>query len=279
MGMIRGLFAGTALVLIAGSAMADGTLTITATSTTCQVTAPAPVAAPATPNGEAGQAAIKNKNYALAAANFKPLADAGDAEAQRMYGNFLMMKCTGLEDDAAGASWLQKAADSGDAIAAGQLGLAYMNGQGVAQDDNKAFALLNKAAQAGQAPAMVNLGYLYLSGRGVPKDLYQGMFWSAKGGEQGLPAALSNIAQGYFKGQALPQDNDKAAFFIQLAMMRSTPEQRARFVATSNNIIRAMSPEDFKRAGAKAQRWSPGKGSLSDVVDDAASMQKKQAKN
>ena len=262
-----------------GAAHAQTTITITQSGVDCKVPAPAPVTAPATPSGPAGEAAMRNKNYALAIANFKPLAEGGDVDAMRAYGNLLLQKCTGVEDDAAGASWLQKAADAGNIAAAAQLGLVYMNGLGVAQDDNKAFALLTKAAAAGEGGAEANLGYLYLSGRGTPRDPYQGMVWSAKAGEQGLPIALSNIAQAYFRGQALPQDNDRAAFFIQLAIMRSTPAQRARYVATSNNIIRAMSPDDYKRAGTKAQRWSPGKGSLSDVIDDAAAMQKKQAKN
>jgi hypothetical protein len=222
---------------------------------------------------------MKNRNYALAAANLKPLAEKGDAEAQRIYGNVLMTKCTGLEDDAAGAAWLQKAADSGDAIAAGQLGQAYMNGQGVAQDDNKAFALLSKSAAAGEAPAEVSLGYLYLTGRGTPKDLYQGRVWSVKAGEQGAPMALANIANAYFKGQALPQDNDNAAYYMALAIERSTGAQRQRVQANINNIARAVSADEVRRASDRARRWSPGKGSLSDVLDDAARMQKRQAKN
>lgn len=250
------------------AAMADTTITVTATSADCKVSAPAEMTANS-PSVAAGEAAITNRNYALAKANLKPLAEKGDAEGQRAYGNFLLMKCTGLQDQKAGADWLQKAADAGDIPAAAQLGNAYMNAEGVDQDDTRAFALLTKAANAGHGGAQVNLGYLYLSGRGVAKDLYQGMVWTVKGGEQGLPAALMNIANGYFKGNALPQDNDRASYFLALALERSTPAQKARFAATNNNIIRAQSAADTSRYAERARHWSPGPGSLSDVLRDA----------
>jgi TPR repeat protein len=231
-------------------ALADSTVTITQTSMDCKVSPPDEVAAPATPSAAAGTAALRDHNYAMARANLKPLAERGDPEGERIYGNLLMQKCTGLEDKAAAAAWLGKAADGGDLVAKAELGDAYMNGNGVAQDDAKAFALLQAAAMAGNTQAQVNLGYLYLSGRGVP-------------------AALFNIARGYFKGEALPQDNDKAARYMAAAMMRATPAQKNRFATEINNITRAISIDDLRHAAERARRWSPGPGSLSDVVDDA----------
>lgn len=144
-----------------------------------------------------------------------------------------------------------------------------MNGMGVPQDDAKAFALLSKAANAGNGPAEVTLGYLYLTGRGVAIDKRQGMIWSAKAGEQGLPVALFNIANAYFKGNALPQDNDKAAYYMEAAFARSTPAQRNRSAAVINEISRGVSGDDLKREAERARRWSPGPGSLREVVEDA----------
>ena len=96
------------------------------------------------------------------------------------------------------------------------------------------------------------------------------MVWTVKAAEQGNPAALANIAQAYFKGGALPQDNDEAIRFAYIAMQRSTPAQKARFAATTNNIIRAVSGRDATSAADRARRWSPGEGSLSGVLRDAA---------
>lgn len=255
--------------LIPGLARADATITVTATSTACQVTPPADVADVASPSVAAGDAAMTNHNYAQARANFRPLAANGDAIGMRDYGMMLMQECTGLQDKALAATWLAKAADAGDRIAQNRLAAAYLNGQGVAEDDAKAFALYTKSAAAGDAEGEEQLGYLYLSGRGVAADKYQGMVWSVKAGEQGNPFALVNIAQAYFKGGALPQDNDNAAYYMFAALERSTGIQRQRFVGTTNNIARAVSAKDLQRAANRARSWAPGKGSLSDVLDDA----------
>jgi uncharacterized protein len=272
--MKRLLLAASALVVFSGASDADTTVTITENNVSCQASTPVAVTPPATPSLPAGVQAAKNRNFAMARANFQPLAENGSVEAQRDMGTLLMQDCTGIQDKEAAATWLAKAADGGDVLAAAQLGNAYMTGNGVAQDDTKAIPLLNKAADAGNGNAEANLGYMYSVGRGVPKDKYQFMVWSVKGGEQGAPAALMNIAQAYLKGEALPQDNDKAAYYMTAATQRSTGAQHTRFLAAVNNISRQMSLADFKREAERAQRWSPGPGSLSDVLDDAARRQK-----
>ena len=258
----------------AALAQSDLDVTITATHTACQVPPPAEVPPPATPSAAAGNAAVQNHNYALARANFKAMADGGDKTGERLYGNLLLIDCTGIQDKNEGAKWLQKAVDAGDMPAAARLARAYMNGEGVAQDDGKAFTLLTGAANSGDAAAQVDLGYLYFSGRGVASDKYQGIVWSVKAGEQGFPAALFNIANAYFRGQALPKDNDKAAYFMAAAFNRSTPAQRNRFSGTINEVSRGVSQDDLRHEADRARRWSPGPGSLSDVLDDAKKAQK-----
>lgn len=267
--MRNALMNGAILLALASPAFADTTVTITQTNTECHVSPPEEVAAPVKPSAAAANAAVRDHNYALARANLKPLAESGDLEGERLYGQLLMQKCTGIEDKAAAANWLGKSADGGDVVAKAELGNAYMNGNGVAQDDAKAFALFQAAAAAGNPQAEVNLGYFYLSGRGVDKDQYQGMVWTVKAAEQGFPAALFNISHAYFKGEALPQDNDKAARYMVAAMMRSTPAQKNRFAGDINSVSRAVSVDDLKHAAERAKRWSPGPGSLSDVLDDA----------
>jgi TPR repeat protein len=257
-------------VAFAPPAFADTTATVTLTQTACSVAPPDDVADVASPSVAAGAAAMTNHNYAQARANFRPLAAKGDKVGMRDYGLLLMENCTGLQDKAQGVSWLTKASDAGDAAAQNRLAVAYLNGQGVAEDDAKAFDLYSKSATAGNAEAESQLGYLYLSGRGVAApDPYQGMQWSVKAGEQGNPIALINIAQAYFRGGALPQDNASAAYYMFVAIERSTTAQRQRYANTSNSIIRGMSQADLARAADRAKRWSPGAGSLSDVLADA----------
>ena len=182
--------------------MADTTVTITTNNMDCKVPPPAEVAAPATPSAAAGTAAAKNHNFALARANFKPLAESGNPESERLYGMLLMEKCTGIQDKDAAAAWLAKAVDGGDTIALTNLGQAYMNGDGLAEDDGKAFALLSRAAAAGQAPAEMSLGYLYFTGRGVAPDLYQGMVWTVKAGGAGAARSAVQYLPRLFQGRS-----------------------------------------------------------------------------
>lgn len=241
---------------------------------------PAAAAAPVTPSIAAGTMAARNRDFALALANFKPLAEQGDADAERAMGQLLMQNCTGLQDKPAGVEWLTKAAAAGNISARNQLGSAYLTGHGVALDDNKAFALFSQTAAAGNAVGEMELGYLYTAGRGVPQDRYQGLQWTVKAAEQGNAAALGNIAGAYMRGEILEKDTDRAAFFLALTNERANPAQRAELMGISQEIRQEVSASDLARATSRAQRWSPGAGSLRDVLSDANDFRKrKQASN
>jgi TPR repeat protein len=261
----------SAFVCLGGlAAWADTAVTSTAASAKCQVSKPDDVAAPVTPSVAAGTAAARDGNFALASANFRPLAESGDVEAERALGQLLMQNCTGLQDQTAAVRWLSKATDGGDVRAKTLLGIAYMNGDGTAQDDGKAFALFSIGAQTGNAVAERALGYLYLSGRGVAPDRYIGMLWSIKAGEQGDATALGNIANAYLTGAALPQDYDKAAYYISVALLHVTGTEPLQLIQTKAAIARQLSQEDMQDEAKRARDWSPGPESLSRVIRDAA---------
>lgn len=246
------------------------TTTITVTNSAC--TNPEPPAAsppPATPSVAAGTVAARNRDFALALANFKPLAEKGDADAERAMGQLLMQNCTGLQDKSTAVEWLTKAATAGNVPAQNQLASAYLRGLGVTQDDTKAFALYSQTAAAGNAVGESELGYLYLTGRGVPKDRVQGLQWSVKGAEQGNAVALSNIAAAYIHGEILARDPDRAAYFLALTNERASAAERAGIMGLSQEIRQAVSADDLARAAKRAQRWTPGAGSLRDVLSDA----------
>ena len=61
-------------------------------------------------------------------------------------------------------------ADQGNAIAQRNLGNMYANGRGVPQDYAEAMKWYRKAADQGNAPAQLNLGIMYDLGQGVPQD-------------------------------------------------------------------------------------------------------------
>lgn len=251
------------------------TTTVTIT-TTCPTPSTVPeVAAPVTPSVPAGIAAARMRDFALARANFQPLAEKGDADGQRALGQLLMQNCTGFQDKTAAVGWLTKAAAAGNVIAKVQLGNAYRNGLGVAQDDNKAFSLYTEAAAQSNPLAEMNLGYMYLVGRGTPVDRYQGLQWTVKAGEQGNAAALGNIALAYIRGLVLARDTERAAFFLALANQRATLAQRNDLMGTAQEIRQAVSADDLTQASKRALRWTPGPGSLRDVLSDADDFRKR----
>ena len=81
--------------------------------------------------------------------------------------------------------------------------------------------------------------------------------------------ALGNIAQAYIKGQILARDTDRAAYFLALVNQRATLPQRNELMGMAQEIRQAVSIEDIDRASKRAMRWSPGPGSLRDVLSDA----------
>ncbi|HEY8253138.1 MAG TPA: tetratricopeptide repeat protein [Rhizomicrobium sp.] len=276
---MRGLIVLGVMMLALPAAAQTTAITIT-TAPCADPPRPAAAAAPVTPSVAAGTVAASNRDFALALANFKPLAEAGDADAERAMGQLLMQNCTGLQDKPAGVEWLTKAAAAGNMSARNQLGLAYLTGHGVPLDDNKAFALFSQTAAAGNAFGQMELGYLYRAGRGVPQDRYQGLQWTVKAAEQGNGSALGNIAGAYIQGEILEKDTDRAAYFLALANERTNPVQRAELMGISQEIRQQVSASDLARATSRAQRWSPGAGSLRDVLSDANDFRRrKQASN
>jgi len=156
-----------------------------------QPSAPAPTAPPrvASPSVRAGIEAWAAQNWPLAIANFRPLADRGDAdaqyamaqayflgrgvpqntnlaeqwyeraarqgneEAQANYG--LLLFQNGRRREA--LPWIERAANRGDPRAQYVLGTALFNGDLVGQDSARAYALMSRAAEAGLPPAISQL--------------------------------------------------------------------------------------------------------------------------
>jgi TPR repeat protein len=120
-------------------------------------------------------------DYDTALAEWKPLAEAGDANGQFGLG-LLYSNGWGVEqDDALALKWYELAANQGHAEAQYNLGVMYMNGWGVEQDDALAFKWTQMAAEGGFADAHRALGKMYNSGIGVAADKVQAYRWFDSG--------------------------------------------------------------------------------------------------
>ncbi|MBC8519881.1 MAG: sel1 repeat family protein [Gammaproteobacteria bacterium] len=80
------------------------------------------------------------------------------------------------DSETALAEW-RPLAEQGDAGAQFNLGVMYDNGRGVPEDDQEAARWFRMAARQGFAKAQFNLGVMYAKGEGVPEDYVFAYMW------------------------------------------------------------------------------------------------------
>ena len=140
-----------------------------------------------------GLDAYNKGDYETAYKQWKPLAKAGDAEAQYNLG-FMYRRGEGVkQDDEKAAYWYRRAADQGDAEGQYILGVMYEHGSGVAQDYHQAISWYLKATEQQYASAQYSLAVMYYNGRGVAKDMSKVKYWIRQAYE-GNDSKISKIA-------------------------------------------------------------------------------------
>jgi uncharacterized protein len=80
-------------------------------------------------------------------------------------------------DYATAAKEWRPLAEAGDPIAQFNLGLLYLDGHGVPQSPAEAASWFRRAAEQDYVPAQHNLGAMYGTGQGVKRDLIQAYKW------------------------------------------------------------------------------------------------------
>ena len=120
-------------------------------------------------NFEKGLAAARAGYFAVAVAEWRPLAKNGHIEAQFNLGAIYEAGLGVPKDAAEAAGWYALAAGQGHAAAQYNLGVMYADGRGVSRDDARAVIWTQKAAEQDHGKAQYNLGILYQTGRGVAK--------------------------------------------------------------------------------------------------------------
>ena len=96
-----------------------------------------------------GMKAYDSQNYEAALAEWLPLAEQGNVEAQRWLGHLYAAGQGVPLSYAIAFKWHLKSAEQGYAPAQKDVGMSYANGDGVAEDDKKAFKWLIKSAKQG----------------------------------------------------------------------------------------------------------------------------------
>ena len=165
-----------------------------------------------------GATAYNSKNYAVALKEIRPLAQAGNADAEHL------------------------------------MGLMYYMGRGVPQDYKTALEWHRKAALKGKADAQYVVGAMYYTGNAVIQDQKQAVGWFRKAAEQGHPQAQQVLGLMYrYHMGGVPQDNVIAYMLWNLAAASgaaNAAEQRAQ-------VVKIMTQEQVEEGQALSAAWKP----------------------
>ena len=169
-------------------------------------------------NLDAGFDAMQREDWPRALREFRPAAEAGEAEAQTAMG-ILYQQGSGVKQDyAEAARWYRMAADQGQGDAQVFLAFLYQDGRGVPKDMGLAARWYRAAADQGDATAQLELGLLYQNGDGVPRDLVAAAQWLERSAVQDDPVAQYYTGLNYYFGRGVDQDFDQAVgWFISAA--------------------------------------------------------------
>jgi TPR repeat protein len=163
---------------------------------------------------EEAQSAFFDRNYSIAFAGFKNLADKGGIGAKlylaRMYRDGLGVP----RDYSKSVAIYNELAEDGRRGGQVGLGVAYEFGYGVPVDYSMAVLWYRKAAEQDDPIGQFSLGNIYHAGRGVKQDYAQAVVWYLKAAENGHPTARINLAQMLLLGQGVSKDPAQAEFWL-----------------------------------------------------------------
>jgi cell division septation protein DedD len=182
---------------------------------------------------KAGVDAWQAGNFAAAVAEWRPLADKGDPDAQFNLGQaYKLGRGVGSADLRIAQSWYEKAAQQGHVQAQANLGLIlFQNG-----DRERALPWIRRAADAGDPRAQYVLGTALFNGDFAGKDWPRAYALMTRAAAQGLPQAATNL-------QAMDQ-------FVPLA-------QRQQGLALARQMERAAPKAPVRTANAVGPRTVP----------------------
>lgn len=198
--------------------------------------------------------------YERALRMLRPLAEAGDAEAQYDLGT---LYCDGLavkRNYRQAAEWFSRAAEQGHLGAQFTLGFLAYHGAGrgeedgaLARDPIAAARWLKPAARRDNPMAQYLLASLYRKGEGVPKDDDKALSWALAAAEQGVPGAQYEAALLLGSQPRAWASWIEAYKWFLLAARRGYPGARQNLAI----LAKRLNAAEIARAEAAADAWRP----------------------
>ena len=202
-------------------------------------------AAPATAQSvKAGIDAWQRGDYSRAISVWRPLAEAGDADAAFNLGQAYRLG-RGVDLDLATAqNWLETAARKGHTDAQTTLGLLLF------QNGNRTGGLrwLRQSAEAGEPRAMLMYGTALFNGDGVPQDPILAYAYVSRASAQGLAPAKSTLDQ---MDQVLTVDQRRKGLAVAMQKAKTAPRPPQKAVEIKPEKVAAAAKPKGKAAAPK----------------------------
>lgn len=193
---------------------------------------------------KAGIEAWQRAEYATAVGIWRPLAEAGDADAQFNLGQAYRLGRGVPLDLGAAQMWFQRAANSGHVDAQTTLGLLlFENG-----DRAAGLKWLRRAAEQGEPRAQLVYGTALFNGDGVTQDKLLGYAFINRAATQGLAPARDTLAQ---LDQLLPAADRQKALAIAEAKAKPAPVAKSLPPAVKSTTEKHVHVAETKSAPAK----------------------------
>src|SRR4051794_5746602 len=191
---------------------------------------------------KAGIDAWQRADYPGAIAIWRPLAEAGDADAQFNLGQAYRLGRGVPLDLSVAKIWFERAARSGHIDAETTLGLlTFQNG-----DRAMGLKWLKAAADQGEPRAMLVYGTALFNGDGIPQDRVLAYAYVSRAAAQGLEPAQETLAQ---LNQLMPVADRQKATAIAQAKAKQAPPPTSKSIPVKVATAKVPPP---KPAPAKA---------------------------
>lgn len=187
------------------------------------------------------------------AAFIRACAEAGEAEAQALYGQMLLDGIGVAADPSAALGWFVRGAAQHHLMAINMVGRCYDLGWGTVPDKRRAADCYRIAAERGLDWGMYNYATLLALGDGVAEDRAAALAWFRKAAAMGNAKAINFVGSFHEDGWVVERDMTAAALCYARAAQGGDFRgcfNHARMLGAAGRIEDAIGW--LKRAGASA---------------------------
>ncbi len=187
------------------------------------------------------------------AAFIRACAEAGEAEAQALYGQMLLDGICVAADPSAALGWFVRGAAQHHLMAINMVGRCYDLGWGTVPDKRRAADCYRIAAERGLDWGMYNYATLLALGDGVAEDRAAALAWFRKAAAMGNAKAINFVGSFHEDGWVVERDMTAAALCYARAAQGGDFRgcfNHARMLGAAGRIEDAIGW--LKRAGASA---------------------------